>query len=346
MGVWLYWSGGQNSFTLTLPAIGETGWATINVQSVSGKLPLEITDIAFGFNNWTATPVTGSITIYDLIAVKNVSDLQKYDIEILPVDIETFDAIAPINGGSIDTPLFADAAAVIAALPTSVMANGSTIEIPVTSWADTDTFNPAVAGSYTFTATLGTIPNGGENPLALVLTVEVQVNESVIVFNNFDSYVDTADFVANATNIVGFRIVGGTAFVRSNGELVIVEGDGHIIQNVNTTTGTAGIRIYITKAELPANIQYIAFYVKATDTANMVRFQSFIYTAGGTYAEITSTIVSNFSELGAGTIVYIPVSSLLSTTTQLSLVVNYNSGVTGQLIWDDITLLESLPAVE
>jgi hypothetical protein len=148
------------------------------------------------------------------------------------------------------------------------------------------------------------------NPSELTATVEVVVAlEPMVVFNDFDQYADDAAFQAAVDNIVGFRVVGGTAFVKANGALVVDGDNNYVIHNVNTTVGTAGIRIYISQADIPANIQYIAFYVKATDVTNMVKFQSFIYTAGGTFNEITPNIIANFDKLADGTIVYVPVSS-------------------------------------
>ena len=63
----------------------------------------------------------------------------------------------------------------IAALPVTATANAAAVTVPVTTWVDTDTYNPAVAGSYTFTATLGAIPAGFANAGAFTATVEVVV---------------------------------------------------------------------------------------------------------------------------------------------------------------------------
>ncbi len=342
MSVWLYWSGSQNAFTVNLPAIGESGWVIIDVLATSGFNPSAITDFAIGFDNQTWNVCTGTLTVYEIIALKNPADVSKYAIEIEYNNVITsMDVIDDFEAGIIGSVPFADAASVILALPTSVTANTGLITIPVTGWDDTDTFNPAVAGSYTFTAILGTLPDGIENPSSLTATIEVVVSlEPIVIFNDFEQYVDNADFQAAVDNIVGFRIIGGTPFVKSNGTLMVDGTNQYIIQNVNTSTGTAGIRIKITQAEIPANIQYIAIYVKATDTTNMVKFQSFVYKTDGTYAEVTSSIVSDFTKLAQGTVVYIPVSAITSNTNQLSLVINYNSGVVGQLIWDNVLYVE------
>ena len=65
--------------------------------------------------------------------------------------------------------------AVRAALPTNIMANLSSTTVPITEWLDTDYYNSAVAGSYTFTAVLGAIPVGYANDGGLTVTVEVIV---------------------------------------------------------------------------------------------------------------------------------------------------------------------------
>ncbi len=46
----------------------------------------------------------------------------------------------------------------------------------VNGWADTDTYNPNAAGSYTSTATLGAIPSGCANTGNHTATIEVVVN--------------------------------------------------------------------------------------------------------------------------------------------------------------------------
>lgn len=95
------------------------------------------------------------------------------------VEITAFDAIANVDAGTAGSATYADAAAVKAVLPTSATANTSAVTVPVTAWVDTDTYNPAVAGSYTFTATLGTIPAGFVNTGSFTATVEVVVTAPV-----------------------------------------------------------------------------------------------------------------------------------------------------------------------
>src|SRR5450756_1089555 len=71
---------------------------------------------------------------------------------------------------------YANAGAVITALPTTVavtLGNASVVNVPVT-WANTDAYNAATAGVYTFTATWGTMPAGANNDSSLAVpTVEV-----------------------------------------------------------------------------------------------------------------------------------------------------------------------------
>jgi len=60
-------------------------------------------------------------------------------------------------------------------LPATATANASAVTVPVTTWVDTDTYDPLTAGSYTFTATLGAIPAGFANTGAHTATVEVVI---------------------------------------------------------------------------------------------------------------------------------------------------------------------------
>ena len=73
---------------------------------------------------------------------------------------------------------YANAAAVIAALPTEIevtLDNATKKMVPLT-WADTDTYDAAVAADYTFTATWGAMPAGANNANSLMApTVELTV---------------------------------------------------------------------------------------------------------------------------------------------------------------------------
>ncbi len=99
---------------------------------------------------------------------------------VADTEITSFDAIADVAAGTAGAATYANAAAVIAALPNTASANTNAVSVPVTTWVDTDTYNPAVAGSYTFTATLGTLPAGWANTGAFTATVEIVVAAAVV----------------------------------------------------------------------------------------------------------------------------------------------------------------------
>ncbi len=92
-------------------------------------------------------------------------------------EITSFQEIPNIAAGTVGGATYANSVAVIAALPTSVTAitaNGST-PVAVTTWIDTDTYNTAVSGSYTFTAQI-TLPYGLINSGNYKATAEVILN--------------------------------------------------------------------------------------------------------------------------------------------------------------------------
>lgn len=92
-----------------------------------------------------------------------------------PTEIIGFNSISDVDAGIAGSATYADAAAVIAALPTDVTANYGAVSIPVTTWTDDDTYDPNTAESYTFTAVLGTIPPSFSNTGGYTMTVEVVV---------------------------------------------------------------------------------------------------------------------------------------------------------------------------
>lgn len=258
-------------------------------------------------------------------------------------EITMFDAVSNLEGGSVSAPTYANAAAVQAALPTTLKAHYADVTVPVASWTDVDTYNPAVAGSYTFTAVLGTLPAGYANTANKTVSVEVFVGSATpsVSFNDFESYADTAAFRAAVDNINGVRLGAGT-FVKDNGEILVIETNK--VLSMGIAAGTNGIKINVTKAGLPASARYIAFWVKATDLTGIVKFQSFIYNAGGSFVEITNSLIGSFAKLGEGTMVYVPVSALQGDTTVLSLVLNCGSASAGKIYFDNIAVLDNAPA--
>ena len=92
-----------------------------------------------------------------------------------PIAIYGFDNIPDRSAGTVGNVIYADAAAVTAALPSNVTANGGVISVPVTGWENLDNYNSAVAGTYSFRAILGAIPAGYSNT-GKTATVKVVVN--------------------------------------------------------------------------------------------------------------------------------------------------------------------------
>lgn len=123
-------------------------------------------------------------------------------------EITGFAEITSLIAGAAGNATYANAEAVIAALPTSVTANyvGSTVSWLVTTWVDTDGYSPAAAGSYTFTATLDTAPAGYANSGGHTATVEVVVSEPELFI------LDTLVTDANKDNITGPSISGSVSY--------------------------------------------------------------------------------------------------------------------------------------
>ncbi len=97
----------------------------------------------------------------------------------MKIEITEFDTIPDVDAGKAGSAKYADSNAVKAVLPATVTATigtkGVKATVPVTAWVDTDTYKASTAGSYTFTATLGTLPLPFANTAAVTATVEVVV---------------------------------------------------------------------------------------------------------------------------------------------------------------------------
>lgn len=98
-----------------------------------------------------------------------------------PTEITGFEPIPNENVGRAGSTICTNVAEVLNLLQSSnPYAIAMNIDPPalwlITGWEDTDGYNPAVAGSYTFTATLGAAPAGYANSAGHQVTVEVVVS--------------------------------------------------------------------------------------------------------------------------------------------------------------------------
>jgi hypothetical protein len=333
MSVWIYWSGSQMAYTVNLPAIGESGWVTINTQSTAGKLPSQVTDLAIGFDNQTWNVCTGSLTIYEFLAVKDVASVQKY-----PVEIQL-----PPNEAPVITMSVADKATIAG----MTLKAGESVEALLTSLLSMIQINDAEDGVIAATEAMLNI--GSLNAAApLMGSYDITVNFSdsqgqaatpyviklsiVSVLNDFEAYADDAAFKAGFS-FVGFR-VSGSSWLPANGQLVTL-GEDNVLQS-NYGTGTNGIRINVTKAQLQAlGAEYVGIYVKTSaELAGTISFQAFSYDSS--FQQLTTYGTIGYAD--EGTYVYVAVSSLLDTTTSVSFMINVSSGNTGVLTLDNIVI--------
>jgi hypothetical protein len=131
--------------------------------------------------NLSGTTLMGSLQLaVETAAILAGTPVTPVTVTVQPTEITYFDSIYDINAGTTENVLYANAITVEAALPTTVEANSGLATIPVVSWIDTDTYNPLIAGSYTFTAVLGVIPSGFLNTGDYRAVVEVVINNPII----------------------------------------------------------------------------------------------------------------------------------------------------------------------
>ncbi|SCZ76046.1 S-layer homology domain-containing protein [Acidaminobacter hydrogenoformans] len=160
---------GANDGTLTGVAPGQEyqvngtgGWIKITGNTVTGLAPGSYTVRVAKVTSKTYIEEAGTPTEPIIIAAGKTA-------------ITGFEALDDIPAGTAGSALYADVAEVLAILPESVTANPGAVTVKVASWTDTDTYVSNTAGSYTFTANLGVIPEGYVNAEGYTATVEVVV---------------------------------------------------------------------------------------------------------------------------------------------------------------------------
>lgn len=120
------------------------------------------------------------------------------------VTITSFDPISEVSAGSAYEPEYANAEAVKSYLLntySTVTGNTNTKTIPVLAWNDTDSFNPNVTGSYTFTATFDQTVLSSEKVTlksGVKATVEVVVTDTDIT--KFDTVTDVLAGIAGSVS--------------------------------------------------------------------------------------------------------------------------------------------------
>ena len=148
----------------------------------------------FTAKGYTVVPLVDALSPWDYLKTEELAALAPYvgiaptgmtkaalvaaiegQLVLMKVEITAFDAIPNLAAGTVATPVYADAAAVKAVLPTSALCDAGTVAVPVAAWEDTDTYDKTTAGSYTFTATLGTLPAPYANTGGFTATIEVVV---------------------------------------------------------------------------------------------------------------------------------------------------------------------------
>ena len=156
---------------------------TWSVQAGTGSATISESGLLTGTEAGLITVVA---TANDGSAVTGSLDVTVTAYSGLPSPMASFAGITLTQTGDIanNNVQYADADAVIAVLPTQIsvtLDNTQVKNVPLT-WLDTDTYNPAVAADYTFTAVWGELPVGATNANDLAVpTVELAVRQGVLM---------------------------------------------------------------------------------------------------------------------------------------------------------------------
>ncbi|MEC0231197.1 S-layer homology domain-containing protein [Paenibacillus alba] len=280
------------------------------------------------------------------------------------INITAFDAIGNVTAGTAGAATYANAEAVSAALLAShatVTANGGTIAVPVTAWVDTDNYSPSAAGSYTFTAVLGSLPVNTTNTDGLTTTVEVVVGPATPVGTNitvFDALGNVAAGTVGAATYanagaVSAALLASHATVTANGGTIAVPVTAWVNTDNYNPAAAGSYTFTATLGSLPANTTntggltatVLVVVAPATQVrTNITVFDAIVHVAAGTVgaatyanAEVVSAalIASHATVTANGGTITVPVTAWVNTD-------NYNPGAAGSYTFT--ATLGGLPA--
>ena len=182
-----------NAAAVSSYLIANKGTVTANYATGTVSVPVTSWTDTDSYNPAVAGSYTFTAVLGTLPAGYANSGSYTATVEVVvsaPAELTGFAAISNVSAGTAGSATYANAAAV----STYLMANNGTVtanyasgtvSVPVASWTDTDSYNPAVAGSYTFTAVLGTLPAGYANSGSYTATVEVVVSAAAQQLTGF-----------------------------------------------------------------------------------------------------------------------------------------------------------------
>ena len=200
-------------------------------------------DAGFGIN--TDASKAAHIDIYEKTAVSSTN-----------IEITGYESIPDLNAGSAGSAVYATAADVKAALPTAVTIAGTSVTVPITSWADTNTYDPNAAGTYVFTGTLGTLPEGyvdGINPIATVAANVVIESTSgggggsggTVIYKQVSSFAEDSEYIVTAkvdSNYYAMTLQSPANYAMGSTLVTVIDGAGYDLAGTNIIeTADSGI---------------------------------------------------------------------------------------------------------
>jgi len=188
-----------------------TGFAGITATSSDAGAEIVVT-LNGGIVNeadLATQPITENDVIVIAVTAADDTSMKYYKVTAVAgaIEIAGYDALADVNAGTAGSATFSSAAEVMTYLGTNratVTITGTAVTVPLTGWTDTDTYNPSVAGSYTFTAQIGPLPDGYVDEVDVITAVTVEV----IVTDNLPA--DLASLTENLTADFDPAFAGGT----------------------------------------------------------------------------------------------------------------------------------------
>jgi len=307
-----------------------------------------VSDIYIGYNNFdlygiqlrlgngtiitSKTVLTPETNGFDIFVHKtNNQPIRLGRLTVAPNIITAFNTNSK-SAGAVNGLYFNNAEAVKATLPSQVTTTGEkSVSVPVLEWVDTDGYRNE-AGSYTFTAALGTLPAGYVLGAGVTATIEIIVAETLSIISIKQPDAITIPLGASAASALPNGLYATLSDEVTNGQWLEVNwnlsGINSAVEGIYTIEGTIVNSVYTNPAHFIPSINVTVDFDESAsmDDIDIVQLPSkLLYKTEESLDTTGLKVISKYSD---GSVVEVVTGAAIGVVSG-SAIIGFDSSTTG-----------------